>query len=217
MPVQKPTNAAFIAQRRTVSSGIRSGDGVGTDSAGITVSLGGWMAAARYASAPASVSIDRPEPPALPVQMVRDASGTRQSAQADFVSSLRRIHSLCMGIRLPWLDPQLRNGGAPAHRPPSCTGQEILRSAPRIQTGTGPAAPPSGKQAKSDETHPQNPLPPPPPLPPPLEPPPPEPDELGLDDIVLPAELDSVLIREVKLDARKFPYPLPLYHCGGSR
>ena len=52
---------------------------------------------------------------------------------------------------------------------------------------------------------PQNPLPPPPPDPPPLDPPPPLPDELGLDDMVLPAVLVMVLMRVVKSVARKWP------------
>jgi hypothetical protein len=62
----------------------------------------------------------------------------------------------------------------------------------------------------------QNPLPPPPPLPPPLEPPPPDPDELGLDDMLLAAAWDIVLIECEKLDASNIP-PWPVYHVGGSR
>jgi len=54
---------------------------------------------------------------------------------------------------------------------------------------------------------PQNPLPPPPPLPPPLEPPPPDPDELGLDDILLAAALDMLLMLCEKLVALKWPVP----------
>jgi hypothetical protein len=42
--------------------------------------------------------------------------------------------------------------------------------------------------------HCQNPPPPPPPLPPPLDPPPPDPDELGLEAMVLLAADDSALI-----------------------
>jgi hypothetical protein len=62
----------------------------------------------------------------------------------------------------------------------------------------------------------QNPLPPPPPLPPPLDPPPPDPDELGLDDMLLAAALDMLLMLCEKLDALNGPVP-PTYHCGGSR
>src|SRR4029079_1902939 len=71
------------------------------------------------------------------------------------------------------------------------------------------------RDAKSGTAH-QNPLPPPPPLPPPLEPPPPEPDELGLDDMLLAAALDMVLMLFEKLETLNGPVP-PEYHCGGSR
>lgn len=62
----------------------------------------------------------------------------------------------------------------------------------------------------------QNPLPPPPPLPPPLDPPPPDPDELGLDDMLLAAALDMFPMLDVKLVALKCPVP-PVYQLGGSR
>src|SRR6266571_2857958 len=62
----------------------------------------------------------------------------------------------------------------------------------------------------------QNPLPPPPPLPPPLDPPPPDPDELGLDDILLAAALDMLLMLCEKLETLNGPIP-PEYQSGGSR
>ena len=65
--------------------------------------------------------------------------------------------------------------------------------------------PPFASEQTLPATAAQNPLPPPPPLPPPLDPPPPEPDELGLDDMVLPAVCESVLMLREKLDARKCP------------
>ena len=57
----------------------------------------------------------------------------------------------------------------------------------------------------------QKPPPPPPPLPPPLDPPPPEPDELGLDAIVLLAADDNALILDENAEAWNWPVPVPVY------
>lgn len=51
----------------------------------------------------------------------------------------------------------------------------------------------------------QNPLPPPPPLPPPLEPPPPDPEELGLEAMLLDAAVDMLLMLWEKFEALKWP------------